>query len=93
MKAIALVIVAGGVADEVAPPHVDVRIVDIDNIKAGDSPPGLPRDVGFEDLVRRAQLIEGEEFTWEDRRSGDVRRVSSQPYEPDRRRTIPGRRA
>ena len=48
MKEIALVIVHGGVAYVAAPKHVDVRVIDQDNIKAGDEPTELPRNVGFE---------------------------------------------
>ena len=64
MKAIALIVVQGGVAEEFAPEHVDVRIVDIDNIKA--SAPGtkvfLPSDIGFEELVFDASVEEYVEF-------------------------------
>ena len=56
MKAIGLVVIAGGVADVFTPTHVDVRVVDIDNIKAGDPPVELPSDIGFEELVARAEV-------------------------------------
>ena len=59
MKSIALVIVAGGVADVVQPPHVDVRVVDLDNIEAGDGPIELPDNIGFEELVAEAGLEVG----------------------------------
>lgn len=65
MKAIALVTVSGGVADVSAPEHVDVRVVDLDNIEAGDGPTELPRGIGFEALVAEAGLEEGKDYTWE----------------------------
>lgn len=55
-KAIALVVVQGGVAEVYQPPHVDVRIVDIDNIERGDGPAELPKGVGFEELALEAGL-------------------------------------
>lgn len=55
-KAIGLVVVLGGVAEVHAPRHVDIRVVDIDNIKAGDEPLELPAGVGFERLVKDACL-------------------------------------
>lgn len=64
MKAICLVVVAGGVAEEYTPEHVDCRIVDCDNIGAGDEPAELPRGMGFEALVERAGLTEGEDYVW-----------------------------
>ena len=45
MKAIALVVVLGGVAYDIAPDHVDVRIVDLDN--KDDGPVVLPAGIGF----------------------------------------------
>ena len=65
MKAITLVIVHGGVADVAAPAHVDVRVIDQDNIAAGDGPTELPRDIGFEALVEEAGMVEGNDFVWE----------------------------
>jgi hypothetical protein len=65
MKAVCLVVVRGGVADEYSPKHVNCAIVDQDNIAAGEPPYELPRDVGFEKLVKDACLIEGKDFVWE----------------------------
>jgi hypothetical protein len=56
MKAIALVTVYGGVAEVCEPQDVDVRIVDLDNIKAGDPPVDLPAGRGFEELCTEAGL-------------------------------------
>ena len=64
MKAIALVVVSGGVAELFQPEHVDVRIVDLDNLEAGDAKVSLPKDVGFEALAEEAGLTE-KEITWE----------------------------
>jgi hypothetical protein len=58
IPAIGLVVVSGGIAQDYAPPHVDIRIIDIDNIKAGDEKAELPRDVGFEELVKTAGVEE-----------------------------------
>ena len=65
MKAIALVIVSGGVADFCAPPHVDVRVIDQDNIGAGDPPAELPRGIGFEELLAGTSMEEGKDYVWE----------------------------
>lgn len=64
-KAAALIVVSGGVAEAVAPEHVDVRIIDCDNIEAGDELEELPRGVGFEHLVEQAELRVGRDFNWE----------------------------
>ena len=56
IPAIALVVVRGGVAEVCEPPHVDVRIVDLDNIEAGDPPVDLPAGIGFEELCKEADL-------------------------------------
>lgn len=64
MKAIALVVVRGGVAEAFAPEHVDVRIVDLDNATAGDDT-GLPVGIGFEELAVEAGLEAGDDFYWE----------------------------
>jgi len=58
MKAIGLVIVSGGNAEDYTPEHVDVRIVDLDNIKAGDPKVELPSGIGFEELVKKADISE-----------------------------------
>ena len=55
-KAIGLVVVLRGFADVYEPRHVDVRVVDIDNIKAGDGPALLPKGIGFEELVADAGI-------------------------------------
>ena len=65
MKAIALVVVDRGSVDVYEPNHVDVRVVDLDNIKQGDDPTPLPPGVGFETLVLAAELVEGEDYVWE----------------------------
>lgn len=65
MKAICLILVRGGVAYPVAPPHVDCRVIDRDNIEAGDYPVALPRGVGFETLVEEHGLIERIDYVWE----------------------------
>jgi hypothetical protein len=52
---IGLVVVAGGNAS-VHSAGADVRIVDLDNIRAGDRPPVLPAGIGFEGLCRQAGL-------------------------------------
>lgn len=65
MKAIALVVVCGGVAEAYAPEHVDVRVIDLDNIQGGDEPGGLPVGIGFEELAVEAGLEAGKDFTWE----------------------------
>jgi hypothetical protein len=56
--AIALVIVHGGVAEVCEPQDVDVRIVDLDGIKAGDPPVDLPAGIGFEKRCAKAGLDE-----------------------------------
>jgi hypothetical protein len=56
--AIALVVVRGGVAEVCEPSDVDVRIVDLDDIKAGDPPVDLPAGRGFEKLCAKAGLDE-----------------------------------
>ena len=65
MRAIALVTVSGGVAETFTPEHVDARVIDLDNIKAGDDPVELPRGIGFEALVEEAFLEAGTHYTWE----------------------------
>lgn len=67
MKAIALVVVRGGVAYVYAPEHVDVRVVDLDTIGHGDDPEPLPQDVGFDYLVEEARLEPGVHYYWEGR--------------------------
>ena len=62
MKAIALAIVRKGVAEICEPPHVDVRVVDCDNIDCGDRKPVLPRGLGFEELVAEAGIEKYVEF-------------------------------
>lgn len=66
MKAIALVVVSGGVAYAYAPEHVDVRVIDQDNLEQGfDAPDNLPQGVGFEELAAEAGLEIGKDFNWE----------------------------
>lgn len=62
MKAIGLVVVSGGVAEAYTPLHVNVVIVDVDNIEAGDDPVELPAGVGFEALVKLAGVEEFVKF-------------------------------
>jgi len=59
MKAVCLVVVSGGVAECYEPAHVDCRIVDLDNLRAGDKPVSLPASIGFEALAKRAGLKNG----------------------------------
>ena len=68
MKAIALIMTCKGVAYAYAPEHVDVRIIDRDDIEAGDDPVALPQDVGFEALVEQAGLEAGTDYYWEGRK-------------------------
>lgn len=56
MKAIALIIVHGGVAYPYAPDHVDVRVIDRDDVHAGGDIDPLPAGIGFEALVEEAGL-------------------------------------
>lgn len=56
IPAIALVTVHGGVAEVYEPEHVDVRIVDLDNINVGANPVDLPAGIGFEELCEEAEL-------------------------------------
>lgn len=56
IPAIGLVVVSGGVAYTYSPSHVLVRVVDVDNIKGGDEKVELPPGIGFEELVREAQV-------------------------------------
>lgn len=51
-----LVVVTGGVAEVYTWQHVEARVVDVDNIKAGDPKPVLPRGMGFEELVKQADI-------------------------------------
>lgn len=60
-KPIAVAIVLGGVV-EVFARNADVRIVDIDNIKAGDDKVQLPSGIGFEKLVKEANVEEYVDF-------------------------------
>ena len=53
---VALVVVDGGVACEYEGKGAYVRIVDLDNIRAGDPPVELPAGIGFEDLCAKAHL-------------------------------------
>lgn len=65
MKAIALVVVRGGVAGVYAPEHVDVRVVDLDDINDGDDPVALPQGIGFDALAEEARLDAGFHYYWE----------------------------
>ena len=55
----ALVVVKGGMAEILEQEPTCIRIVDLDNIKAGDPPVDLPAGIGFEELVKKAGLGEG----------------------------------
>jgi len=61
MKAICLVVVSGGAAECYEPEHVDCRIVDLDDLKAGGDPVCLPGGMGFEELAKRAGLKNGKD--------------------------------
>lgn len=61
-KAIALVVVVGGVAYEYAPKNVNVRVVDIDNIEEDGERQQLPKGIGFEKLVKQANVGEYVDF-------------------------------
>jgi hypothetical protein len=56
MPAIGLVVVSGGVAYVYSPKHVLLKVVDVDNIKGGDLLEALPPGIGFEELVKEAQI-------------------------------------
>ena len=58
IPAIGLVVVSGGEAEEYTPEHVNVQIVDLDNIRAGDDRVKLPSGLGFEHLVAIAGIKE-----------------------------------
>ncbi|MFA5375905.1 MAG: hypothetical protein WC455_09200 [Dehalococcoidia bacterium] len=69
IPAIGLVVVKGGVAELFSPSHVDLRLVDIDDIKAGDEKVTLPMWIGFEKLVSDADIQEYVTFDlepWQD---------------------------
>jgi hypothetical protein len=62
-KAAALVVVQGGVAYGYAPEHVDLQIVDMDNLNERDAPKTvLPSGAGFEELVSDAGITDQVEF-------------------------------
>lgn len=67
MKAIALIVVQGGVAYAYAPEHVEVRVIDRDSIEDADGEIlyALPPGIGFEELAKEAGLEVGEDFAWE----------------------------
>lgn len=67
MKAIALIVVQGGIAYAYAPEHVEVRIIDRDDIEDADGEIlyALPPGIGFEELAEEAGLGAGEDFAWE----------------------------
>jgi len=66
MKAVALVVVRGGVAYAYAPLHVDLQIIDMDNVEdRGGKPVHLPINIGFEELVLEADVPE-KAVVWED---------------------------
>jgi hypothetical protein len=58
----AIVLVSGGNAYAYESEGVDVRIIDLDNIKAGDGKVKLPADRGFEALVHNAVAGDYVEF-------------------------------
>jgi phage FluMu protein Com len=63
-KAVGLVVVLGGVAYTYAPEHVDIRVVDMDNLEDPDEKTKvqLPAGVGFEHLVSEAEVVEYIDF-------------------------------
>lgn len=63
----AIVIVHGGVGEVIEGQGADVRVIDQDNIAAGDPPMSLPRGEGFEALLARCSgLVEGHDYVWEE---------------------------
>jgi len=64
-KAIGLVVVRSGYAEIHAPLHVDIRVVDLDDIERGGEQPALPAGRGFERLAEEAgvtaDVVFGEE--------------------------------
>lgn len=55
-----LVIVSGGVADTLVVGAVEVYVMDLDNIKAGDEPPALPSDLA--EAAKAAGYEKGKDF-------------------------------
>lgn len=53
---VALVVIKGGAAEILEHEPTCIRIVDLDNIQAGDPPVELPAGIGFEELVKKAGL-------------------------------------
>jgi len=66
MKAIGLVTVLGGVAYITQPEHVDIRLVDLDNVGEGGGPVRLPAGIGFEELAGLADLVVGVDVIFEE---------------------------
>lgn len=66
MPAIGLVVVEDGFARTCAPQHVDLRVINLDQIKLREEEPVLlPRDIGFEHLVDSfGGLEEGVHYRW-----------------------------
>ena len=62
--AIGLVVISGGVGEAYTPAHVDVRIVDLDDLDADPSNPtqDLPLGIGFEELARDADISDRVRF-------------------------------
>jgi hypothetical protein len=63
-KAIALVVVLGGATYTYAPMHVDIRVVDMNNLEDPEEKRKvqLPAGVGFEELVNEACVSDYVEF-------------------------------
>lgn len=77
MRAISLVVVHGGTAYVYEPIHVDTRVIDLDNLEAGDPAVKLPSGVGFEELVKQAGLELGTQVTFEKEHHEDVENPGS----------------
>ena len=69
IPAIGLVVVRGGVAESYTPRHTCVRIVDMDNLGAGEPLVQLPVGLGFEELVEEAGVEEYVVFSKEKEQS------------------------
>jgi len=60
-----LVVVRGGMAEVISEGKVEVAVIDVDNIEAGEGPGCLPSDEGWERLVSRLELEIGKHVVFE----------------------------
>lgn len=74
-KAIGLVVVQGGVAEPYAPEHVDLQVVDLDNLKDTGEKAYLPPGLGFEFLVDEAGI--SDQVTFNKNEKNEARRKSA----------------